>query len=356
MSTEKIKVTCPKCKKAFAMNKPAAPGKYNVKCPHCQNVMGLQLRPVPVRMEQPKPVAMPQKPKPAPAPTPSPAPDPAQQKTAPKMKISCPKCKNPFAIVRPETPGKYMVKCPHCQGVIQLRLGMDQAGKEQPNPTAQTKPADRPKPTPVAQQPAAEQQKKNDEDIPLLGKAVFTNRGVYVVKEKAVAGVKSQFACPECGKMLVVNSKVGKFYVKCDHCGTRTIIKVVDEEPQAPKAEKKKKKTRKVHPYQPVERGQLIWGKLFRRKRHELRNGSTVIGRNDSEQPSDLMFDDPTMSCRSVRLDIDGNDGSCKLTVLHATNPVTVNGVSFPEGSSIYLNFNDTLKMGRTSIVYCKLK
>ena len=350
MSTEKIKVTCPKCKKAFAMNKPAAPGKYSVKCPHCQNVMGLQLRPVPVRMGQPKPAAKPEEPKPVPAPAPPPAPASAQQNTAPKMKISCPKCKRPFAIVKPGAPGNYIVKCPRCQGVIKLGLGTNQAGKTQP------KPADQPKPT-AQTKPAEVQQQKNDEKIPLLGKAIFTNRGIYVVKEKVVAGVKSQFACPECGKMVVVmNNNTGKFYVKCAHCGTPTMIKVVDEEPEAQKTGKVKKPTRKLQIDQPVERGQLIWGNLFRRKRHELRNGSTVIGRKDSEQPSDLMFDDSTMSCRSVRLDVDGNDGSCKLTVLHATNPVTVNGVSFPEGSSIYLNFNDTLKMGRTSIVYCKLK
>ena len=347
MSKEKIKVTCPKCNKAFAMNKPTAPGKYSMKCPHCQNVMELQLRPVPVKMEQPEPAAKPPQPKPSPAPAPNSA--PAQQQTAPKMKVACPKCKKPFAIVKPEAPGNYVVKCPHCQGVIRLRLGTDQEGK--PQPAAQPAPEE-----PVIQQPAAQQNKKDDENIPLLGKAMLSNRGVYVVKEKAVAGVKSQFACPECGRMVIVNNKAGKFYVKCAHCGTPTIVKVEEEDSQAQKTDKVKKPTRKLNLNQPVERGQLIWGKLFRRKCHELRNGSTVIGRKDSEQPSDLMFDDPTMSCRSVRLDIDGNDGSCKLSVLHATNPVTVNGVSFPEGSCIYLNFNDTLKMGRTTIVYCKIK
>lgn len=351
MSSEKIKVTCPKCKKAFAMNKPAAPGKYGVKCPHCQNVIGLHIRPVPVRIEQPVAQPQPAAPTPPPpAPVQAPVQAPAKQ-SAPKIKMTCPKCKNPFAIVRPEQPGKYMLKCAHCQGVICLNLGTPQASQVQPK-SAATKPAPS-----TTQKPEPPQKEKDDEQIPLLGKAILTNRGFYAVKEKAVAGVKSLFACPECGEMVMVNlCKPNKYNVKCKHCGTYTIVKVIEEEPKTENAGKVKKPTRKLHSDQPVERGQLMWGKLFRRKRYELRNGSTVIGRNDREQPSDLMFDDPTMSCRSVRIDVDGTDGSCKLSVLHATNPVSVNGISYPEGSSIYLKFNDTLKMGRTVIVYSKMK
>lgn len=274
-----------------------------------------------------------------------------------KMIMTCPKCQKPFAIVKPDAPGMFIVQCPRCQGKIRLRLQPAQVRMAQPQSDAA--PQTTPTTTHEQQAPASavQQQKDNNEEIPLLGKATLSNRGVYFVKEPATAGEKSRFDCPECGKSVVVNNdKPGKYYVKCAHCNNPTIVKVVEKENKTDKAGKVKKPTRKVQSDTTAERGQLVWGNLFRRRRHELRNGSTVIGRNDSNETSDLMFDDPTMSCRSVRIDVNANDGTCLLTVLHATNPVSVNGVNFPEGSSIYLNFNDTLKMGSTVIVYSKLK
>ena len=204
--------------------------------------------------------------------------------------------------------------------------------------------------------PEPKQEEKDEADVPVLGKAELSNRGIYVVKEAGIAGVKSKFACPDCGEWVMVNSpKAGKFYAKCTHCGTPTAIKVEEQGEQGKAQVNEKKRTRNAAPDREMDRGQLVWGGFFSRKRHELRNGSTVVGRNDPEEPSDLMFDDPTMSCRSVLLEVDGKDGSCKLSVLRATNPVYVNAVNYPEGSSIYLNFGDTLKMGRTTIVYNKL-
>ncbi len=261
-----------------------------------------------------------------------------------KMIMACPKCKKQFAIVKPATTGMFIVKCPLCQSTIRLRLQPAQIRVPQP-PAAPTPP------------PVPQPQAKSDEQIPLLGKPILSNRGVYFVKEPATAGEKSRFACPECGKTVVVNNdKPGKYYVKCVSCNTPTIVKIVEKESQTDTTEKAKKPTRKLHGDKPAEHGQLVWGKLLRRKRYELRNGATLIGRKDDEEPSDLMFDDPTMSCRSVQIDVNYNEGTCKLSVLRATNPVAVNGVSYPEGSSIYLSFNDTLKMGSTIIVYSKLK
>lgn len=269
-----------------------------------------------------------------------------------KIKVGCPKCKKPFAIIKPAAPGTYSVKCPHCQGVIRLQLRPVEVKMQQ---NAQQQNAQQQ----VAQQQNAQQPARQPAPLPFLGKPELSNRGIYVVRESAVVGVKSQFACPKCGKAVIVDSaKAGHFYVKCSHCGTATAVKVEEAPATAPgtPSDKPKKTTRRMSNNTPAERGQLTWGSLFRRKRHELRNGSTVLGRKDDEQPSDLMFDDATMSCRSVRLDVDPTDGSCRLSVLHATNPVMVNGVVYPEGSSIYLTFNDKLKMGRTVIDYGKIK
>ena len=257
---------------------------------------------------------------------------------AEKLKMKCPKCQKVFALMKPAQPGIYQVICPLCQEPITLKL--------------------RPVEVKVQEKKEAHEEKeeKEEADVPVLGKAELTNRGIYVVKEAGEAGVKSKFACPECGEWVMVNSpKAGKFYAKCTHCGTPTAVRVEEQKEHDKENAKAKKRTRNAGFSSEMERGQLVWGGFFSRKRHELRNGATVIGRNDPEEPSDLMFDDPTMSCRSVLLEVDGKDGSCKLSVLRATNPVSVNGVNYPEGSSIYLSFGDTLKMGRTTIVYNKL-
>ena len=277
-----------------------------------------------------------------------------------QLKMKCPKCFKVYALAKPEQPGAYQVKCPFCQETITLRLRPVEV-KMQKEPDCEKTTDEKV----VSEQPQTgrqeassviEEKEKDEATVPVLGKAELSNRGVYIVKDAAAAGVKSKFACPECGKWVMVNSpKAGKFYVKCNHCGTPTAVKVEEKSEQETEKVNAKKRTRSVSLANDMERGQLIWGGFFSKKRHELRNGATVLGRNDPEEPSDLMFDDPTMSCRSVLLEVDAKDASCKLSVMRATNPVYVNAVNYPEGSSIYLNFGDTLKMGRTTIVYNKV-
>ena len=280
---------------------------------------------------------------------------------AEQLKIKCPKCLKLFALVKPEQPGVYQVKCPLCQETITLKLRpvevkMQEKADNEKTPVEKT--LDRQEQVDRKDESSESGKKEEDENaaVPVFGKAELSNRGIYVVKEPATAGVKNKFACPECGEWVIVNApKAGKFYAKCTHCGTPTAVRVEEKSEQETGKAKAKKHTRNASPDKEVDRGQLIWGGFFHRKRHELRNGATVLGRNDSEEPSDLMFEDQTMSCRSVLLEVDGKDGSCKLSVMRATNPVYVNGVNYPEGSSIYLNFGDMLKMGRTTIVYNKL-
>ena len=273
-----------------------------------------------------------------------------------KLKTICPLCKQAFALLKPEEPGEYRVKCVHCQKNIKLvlrpvevKLQDSQYSTEEEKPKVESPDNNKTK------SEKAKSEKPEMEDIPVLGKAELSNRGVYYVKEPAIVGVKSRFACPECGEHVLVNGqKEGKFYVKCNHCGTQTAVNVIEQTSSEKK--KVKKKTRTVNNEIDEDRGQLVWGNFFNRKHHDLRDGVTVIGRKDEAEPSDLMLEDPTISCRSVRLEVDGKKGTCKLNVLHATNPVCVNGVAYPEGSSIFLEFNDTLKMGNTIIVYNKIK
>jgi len=101
--------------------------------------------------------------------------------------------------------------------------------------------------------------------------------------------------------------------------------------------------------------GSLQWGGFFCRKRHKLLVGSNVIGRKDKRTPSDIEFDDPEMSRRSVKIDAipDGQgDYSFTLTVMKALNPVKVNDLQVIQGTSTTLKHNDTITMGKTTFVF----
>jgi hypothetical protein len=99
--------------------------------------------------------------------------------------------------------------------------------------------------------------------------------------------------------------------------------------------------------------GSLQWGGFFSRKHYQLLTGSNIIGRKDKKIPSDVEFDDPEMSRRSVRIDVvpDGQGGfSFTLTVMKALNSVTVNDRQVGLSESIELKHNDVIVMGKTSM------
>lgn len=105
--------------------------------------------------------------------------------------------------------------------------------------------------------------------------------------------------------------------------------------------------------------GQLQWGGFFSRKHHTLHQGSNIVGRKDNRQPSDLEFDDPEMSRRSVKIDAipDGKGRfTFTLTVLKSLNPVTLNGNTVAVGTSVRLNHNDSIVMGKTSLTFKSTK
>jgi len=101
--------------------------------------------------------------------------------------------------------------------------------------------------------------------------------------------------------------------------------------------------------------GSLQWGGFFSRKHYKLLVGANVIGRKDKKTPSDVEFDDPEMSRRSVKIDAipDGQgDYSFTLTVMKALNPVKVNDQQVIQGASTTLKHNDTITMGKTTLTF----
>ena len=100
--------------------------------------------------------------------------------------------------------------------------------------------------------------------------------------------------------------------------------------------------------------GELSWGSFFSRKRHTLKEGATIVGREDPHSPSDIQFDDPEMSRRSVCIEATPTAQGYifHLTVLKATNPVLINNKPAPVGTPVQLSNGAVVKLGKTAITF----
>ena len=110
--------------------------------------------------------------------------------------------------------------------------------------------------------------------------------------------------------------------------------------------------------------GMLLWKsrKHFMKtsKSYRLLRGRNIVGRSDPDKPSDVMIDgDDEMSRQSVEIKVERSpvyrDYTYELRVIHATNPVRVNGRSVGYGTTVSLNYGDTICMGRTNISFVKV-
>lgn len=98
----------------------------------------------------------------------------------------------------------------------------------------------------------------------------------------------------------------------------------------------------------------ITWFGL-RNQRFQLYEGTTIIGRYDEVDTSDIMIrGDETMSRKSVAIIIEEEDGifDYKLKVLNATNKVKVNDQRVKEGSVVYLDFGDIIMLGNSKFKF----
>lgn len=104
-------------------------------------------------------------------------------------------------------------------------------------------------------------------------------------------------------------------------------------------------------------RMKLVLSKFIGKKEYELRKGVHYIGREDDELTSDFVIKDKYASKRSLRIDVNENAGRLvyKLTVERALNPVFHNNQQLAIGDIVYLNFGDTIKLGKTLLTLQKL-
>lgn len=264
-----------------------------------------------------------------------------------KINIKCPKCAQPLAFQKPAKPGMYQLTCSKCAQKFNVQLRGVPIKTEQEQQTAERK------------------------KVKILGEPKLAANGKYRIDEPALIGHPYGCVCPECKKAIVfMTRQTGAQAVKCNHCGTMVIFKAVDGEAQASvataqgNAKKKEEEKPEEHITQPVRQknnksmGMLTWGNLFNRKKHVLYEGKTVIGRQDADRPSDIELNDKKVSRRSVAIDVIRNEKGFffKLSVLKATNPVYVNNTELGEGESVYLKYGDCIQLGKTMVIFQKVK
>lgn len=139
----------------------------------------------------------------------------------------------------------------------------------------------------------------------------------------------------------------GIYLSECDKCGQKYSLII-----QGGKVLKTIMKT----PEPLVKKAQwamkLVVGNYLTKKEYYLTTGVHYIGRIDDINKSNFEIKDKFASSRSLRIDVNSNGGNLiyKLTVERASNPVYHNSRRLNIGEVAYLNYGDTLKLGKTII------
>lgn len=195
--------------------------------------------------------------------------------------------------------------------------------------------------------------------------------GRFILEESASLGKECGWICPRCGnEVRICPSVAGEQTFSCCVCDTPFNVTVDNGAADAIASTPQASPPALGLIIEPVEEGEdgpetvvvkkesdafLQWGGLFSRKRYTLKEGANLIGRKDKKTPSDLEFDDPEMSRRSISIDAkrDGNNAfAYTLYVLKALNPVKVNGKDMEPGVSLKLQNGDSITLGKTSLTF----
>lgn len=149
---------------------------------------------------------------------------------------------------------------------------------------------------------------------------------------------------------MAVPSKNGMYRLRCPACGGINVVNF-----QIKKTKQLPMDGMKSHGCLKLVRFGGLMGK-WSTKVFPLHIGMNTIGRKDDELPSDICFDhDDSMSRRSVSIEVIQKDEKgflFKMKVLRAANPVLHNEKPLVEGEVIYLNYGDTIVLGRTKLIF----
>ena len=179
--------------------------------------------------------------------------------------------------------------------------------------------------------------------------------------------------CPLCKKRIQMHrpDKSGDYRIRinCPFCKNSFIIKIVDPQNKGNdvKSNNPSNNTQddkpnvtddsRVKDYN-LDNARLVQlRKLGANKYYPLRTGENTVGRSDAQLPSDISIpSDKTMSRRSAVIQIEKAEKGFmfKFTVLKATNVVLHNNRPLQENESIYLNYGDSIVLGKTHFIFEK--
>lgn len=297
------------------------------------------------------------------------------------VSVACPACgcENAYRVLRA---GNAIIACRECKSPLLLRIQNNSAitpSAPQPAPQLAPQPVSQPAPQPAQAafsapqpvQPPVQVGAQAMPSAPLLGLAIAAGDGSFMINEHAQLGQPVRIKCGNCGKMHILKpASAGRKTISCVACKT-PIVFVVDD----PAAQPQVKVATAKAPAEPQvtialrdhDKQQSMGGIAFggfmglNKKTIRLRVGQNTIGRADSEKPSSISFNDSFMSRQSVMIDVlpadDAKAGYRFLfRVLSAANPVYVNKQQYAVGDSVYLNYGDTIRLGRTTMRFVRVK
>ncbi len=170
--------------------------------------------------------------------------------------------------------------------------------------------------------------------------------------------------CPHCHTELKIAKalKPGRYKYECRNCGKAFAVGF-----PLPGSRSGADSDNDPVPTRPVKaeagRKSLAIGGLVEKRKgffrkpalYPLKAGLQYIGRKDALVSSDIMIDDPTVSRRSVSINVikasDNDVPQYLLKVLKAKNPVLVGGIPVNEGESVYLSVGTALVLGKTRLI-----
>lgn len=188
---------------------------------------------------------------------------------------------------------------------------------------------------------------------PELGKAMpssnpkYKGKAVFQIKEKAIPGSTYTLICPRCHNVFESMAANGYDELVKERCRSCRAVICYKTKANALKTDVDIKHVCLL--------ATISWkGEVP----IELRPGEYLIGQKDDEKPSDIAIKDTTVSRQSAKLtvlhDVATDNYKYLFTLLRTTNPVFVNSTKLYVGDSIYLNYGDVIKMGRTNIMFKK--
>ncbi len=178
---------------------------------------------------------------------------------------------------------------------------------------------------------------------------------------------KLSCVCPQCKQTITIRrpDSPGRYKYTCTACKEAFAITFKDENVDAAQPQKYDGNIRPVEAAQLNRRLYATIGGLRKKRRGlfsrqkpliPLRAGKQLIGRLDSDYPSDIAFDDPMMSRQSVELTVEqhgaNNSGySYILKVRRLLNPVIHNGQPLQQGEIVVLAVGDSITLGNTTLI-----